>query len=131
MSERQPLGPIARRAPELVLAVLGHVYEAEEPVPWLDLVGEYSSDRWPWKTVENTLYDLVAFGALHRVGKPGHTRLPDTRALRPTGLGRAWLERELLPLPGAHDAEDARELDADAYHARMQALRAERDALDS
>lgn len=103
MNEPNPLGPLARRSPELILAVLGHVYEADDPVPWLDLVGQFSSDRWPWKTVENTLYDLVAFGALHRIGKPGHTRQPDTRALRPTRLGRAWLERELLDLPQLHD----------------------------
>ena len=98
--------PLYRRSPELVSALLGHVYETEDPVPWLDLVGQYSSDRWPWKTVENTLYDLVAFGALHRVGKPGHARTPDTRALKPTALGRAWLERDLLPLPGAHNPEE-------------------------
>lgn len=100
MDERHPLGPISHRTPELVLALLGHVYEADNPVPWIDLVGQYSSDRWPWKTVENYLYDLVAFGALHRVGKPGHTRTPDTRALRPTPLGRAWLDQHTLPLPG-------------------------------
>jgi len=119
--------PLFRRSPELVSALLGHVYESEEAVPWLDLVGEFSSDRWPWKTVENTLYDLVAFGALHRVGKPGHARLPDTRALKPTALGRAWLERELLDLVGEHVPDED---EVAAYHERMQALRAERDALD-
>lgn len=92
--------PLYRRSPELVSALLGHVYETEDPVPWLDLVGQYSSDRWPWKTVENTLYDLVAFGAFHRVGKPGHARTPDTRAVKPTPLGRAWLDQHTLPLPG-------------------------------
>jgi hypothetical protein len=106
MSDPAPLGPISRRAPELVLAVLGHVYEAEEPVPWLEVVGQFSSDRWPWKTVENTLYDLVAFGALHRIGKPGHTRQPDTRALRPTFLGRAWLDQDLPGLPGSTDHDE-------------------------
>ena len=48
MDERHPLGPISHRTPELVLALLGHVYEADNPVPWIDLVGQYSSDRWPW-----------------------------------------------------------------------------------
>lgn len=96
--------PLAYRPPELVAALLGHVYEADDPVPWIDLVSRYSGDRWPWKTVENTLYDLIAFGALHRIGRPGAGRTPDTRALRPTPLGRAWLEQRLLPLH--HHTED-------------------------
>lgn len=91
--------PLYRRSAELVTAILGHVLDAEEPVPWLELVPTFTSDRHEWKTVENVLYDLVAFGALHKVSKPGAGRIPDTRALRPTPLGRAWLERTLLPLP--------------------------------
>lgn len=91
--------PLRHRSPELIIALLGHVYEADGPVPWLVLVDAYSSDRWPWKTVENTIYDLVAFGALHKVGKAGAGRTPDTRALRPTALGRGWLDQELVELP--------------------------------
>jgi len=98
--------PIYRRSPELVLAVLGLVYEADEPIPWLDLLGQLTTDRYPWKTVENTLYDLIAFGALHRIGKPGLTRTPDTRALKATPLGRAWLDRDLLDLPHHNNTEE-------------------------
>lgn len=95
MGERDPL---RRRPPALVWAILSIVFESEEPVGWLDLVESELSDQWPTKTVENTCYELVAFGALHRVGQAGTSRRPDSRALRPTPLGRAWLDRELLPL---------------------------------
>lgn len=84
-----------------MLAILDHVYESDEPVPWRELLNEHStSGRWSWRTVEGTVYDLVAFGALHRIGRPGTRTTPDTRALRPTPLGRAWLEQRLEALPG-------------------------------
>lgn len=91
--------PLRFRSPELVVGILGYVYEADEPIPWEELVAVFSSENRPWKTVENTIYDLVAFGALHRIGKPSDRRRGDTRALKATPLGRSWLERELLPLP--------------------------------
>lgn len=86
----------------LVLELLSYVYDADEPIPWNELVSVYGieQDR-PSKTVEGALYELVAFGALHRVGKI--TRKEDQRALKPTPLGRAWLDRELLPLPGERE----------------------------
>lgn len=104
------------RNPTLVVAILGYVYDAGEPVDWSELVDAFSSDERPYKTVENTLYDLVAFGALHRVGQPGAGRKPDTRALKETTLGRAWLDRELLPLPT--DPEDPLE-EAEEIAARL------------
>jgi len=96
MGDRDPL---RRRPAELVTAILATVYEADDPVPWLEVIYSDLSNRWPSKTVENTIYELVAFGALHRIGQPGTSRKPDTRALKPTTLGRSWLERELHPLP--------------------------------
>ena len=87
------------RNPELLLALVGYVYDADEPVPWNELLEVFTEDGRPWKTVENTLYDLVTFGAFHRIGKPAQRGKPDSRALKPTTLGRAWLDRELLPLP--------------------------------
>lgn len=86
----------------LVLSILDYVYEADEPIPWNELLEVFGleQDR-PVKTVEGTLYELVAFGAMHRVGKV--TRAKDTRALKPTALGKAWIDRELLPLPGEKD----------------------------
>lgn len=101
-----PLGPLARRPVELVTGLLHYVYDSAEPVPWLELAGRFSEESaHRMKTVENVLYELVALGALHKVGKPGYARVPDSRALRPTALGRAWLERELLPLLGAQDLD--------------------------
>lgn len=87
------------RSPTLVLELLAYVYDADEPIPWNEVVSVFGieQDR-PSKTVEGALYELVAFGALHRVGKV--TRKTDDRALKPTPLGRAWLDRELLPHPG-------------------------------
>lgn len=100
-----PRQPLDHRSSELIAAILGIVYDTPNPVPWLELVGQLSTTATPWKTVENTVYDLIAFGALHRIGRPGHTRTPDTRALRPTPLGRAWLERQLLDLPTTSTTE--------------------------
>lgn len=90
------------RSPTLVLELLAYVYDADEPIPWNELLSVFGieQDR-PSKTVEGALYELVAFGALHRVGKI--TRKADTRALKPTPLGRAWLDHELLPAPGEKD----------------------------
>lgn len=84
---------------ELVVAIVGYVYDADGPVPWNEILEVFSEDGRPWKTIENTLYDLLTFGALHRIGKPAQRSKPDSRALKPTVLGRAWLDRELLPLP--------------------------------
>lgn len=93
-----PTEPLRFRSPALVAAVLGLVYDSDEPVPWNEAVEKLTADGRPWKTVENTIYELVAFGAIHRIGKAD--RRGDTRALKPTPLGRAWLEREILPIPG-------------------------------
>jgi len=88
------------RQPQLVLAIIGHVYDADGPIRWPELVEHFADDRHGWKTIENTIYELIQFGALHKIGKPAdRRRRPDTRALKPTTLGRAWLERQLLPLP--------------------------------
>lgn len=89
------------RSADLVAAILDAVYDDPEPIPWPDLVHAFTTERTPAKTVENTLYDLAAFGALHRTGKPADRRRPDTRAVRQTDLGRAWLAGELPPRP--HD----------------------------
>jgi hypothetical protein len=96
--------PLRRRDPELVRAILDAVYvdntdSDPEPTPWNDLVEAFTSPAHHWRTVENVLYELVAVGALHRVGKPSARGRPDTRALLPTLLGRAWLAGELHPTP--------------------------------
>lgn len=93
------LGPLRYRSPELIGSILGQIYDAGEPVPWLRLVDTLTDGPWPWKTVENVIYDLIAFGAVHVVGRAGDTRTPDRRALKPTALGRAWLDRTILPQP--------------------------------
>lgn len=90
--------PIRYRPAELVAAILGTIYDSDDPYPWLELVHDLSDAGYPTKTVENVLYELDSFGAIHRIGKPADRRRPDTRALRPTPLGRAWLDQQLLPL---------------------------------
>lgn len=111
-----PRDPLRFRNPTIVVAVLGYVYDAEEPVPWEELVATFASAEHQWKTVENVIYELVAFGALHRTGAV--RRGQDDRALRPTLLGRSWLDRELVELPGQVGAlgeaeEIARRLEAE------------------
>lgn len=88
--------PIYRRHPTLVAAILDHVTEAEHPVPWLELVDRHTDRRYGWKTIENVLYELIGFGALHKLGDSRRGQ-PDRRALRPTALGQAWINQELLP----------------------------------
>lgn len=88
--------PLAYRDPQLVATILGKVYDSDRPVLWDEIL---ELDAGPWKTTEAILYELIAHGALHRIGKPGDRRRPDTRALKPTPLGRAWLNREPAPWP--------------------------------
>jgi hypothetical protein len=92
-------GALYARSADLVAAILDAVYDDPEPIPWPDLVHAFTTEATPRKTIENTIYDLVAFGALHRTGRPADRRHADTRALRQTELGRAWLARELLDHP--------------------------------
>lgn len=91
--------PLQYRSPALVIAILGIIYDNPEPTPWFEIVDLCTSPRHPARTVENTLYDLVAYGAAHRVGQPGTSRKPDTRALKPTVLGRHWLDHTNPPPP--------------------------------
>jgi hypothetical protein len=88
------------RPPALVLGLLGYVYDAEAPIPWDEAVEVFTTEETPYKTVEATLYDLIAFGALHRIGAPAGVRgKTDTRALKATDLGRAWIAGEILVVP--------------------------------
>jgi hypothetical protein len=92
--------PLTKRNRRLVDAILATLYpdddEEPTPFPWNELVDAFSGQYEP-KTIDNTLRDLVAFGAAHKVGTIG--RNGDTRALLPTPLGRAWLDRVTLHLP--------------------------------
>lgn len=83
----------------LVAELLGHVESAGE-VGILDLFayGETVGERWGRKTVENTVRDLAAFGAVRIVSR-GRDRV-----VAMTVLGLAWLEGEILP--GMFDAEE-------------------------
>lgn len=82
--------PLRYRSAELIAAILDAIYDDPEPIPWTDLVHNFTTEAHPPRTIEATLYDLVAYGAVHRIGKPATTRTHDTRALRQTALGRAW-----------------------------------------
>lgn len=88
------------RNPALVLALLHAIHDDPDPVPWAALVEAFAHGIYSRRTIENTLYDLAAYGAIQRIGNPAHGRQPDNRALRPTELGRAWLEQRIPPLPG-------------------------------
>jgi len=94
--------PIYRRNPTLVAAILDHLNEAEQPIPWLELVDRHTDNHHAWKTIENVIYELIGFGAIHKIGtsRRGH---PDGRALRTTPLGQAWINQEQLPLLGHHE----------------------------
>lgn len=97
-----PRDPLSYRNPTLTIAILGIIYDTDPdtPVGWLEIVDLLCPPHEP-KTITGTLYDLIAYGAIHRIGNPGTTRKPDTRALRPTPLGRAWLaQTNPPPLPG-------------------------------
>ena len=97
--------PVYRRSRGLIIGIVAYLDAAENPVPWDDLLRTFSSEDRSWKTLENTIRDLEAFGAIHRIGKPADRRRPDSRALVATPLGRAWLDQEVPPLPGA-DVDD-------------------------
>lgn len=91
--------PLYRRSPDLIAAILDAVYEHPDPIAWTDLVHAFTTTTHPAKTVENTLHDLIAYGALHRIGQPGTRRRPDTRAIRQTVLGRHWHDQTNPPPP--------------------------------
>lgn len=85
------------RSPALVLALCGMIADDDGPVPWNALVDNMSAGRYAAKTIENTLADLAQFGAIQRIGT--YKPRDDTRAVRMTPLGLAWLAGELLPTP--------------------------------
>lgn len=90
--------PLQHRAPALILALLGTIYDDPDPIPWNSLVEHFASQSdYTSKTIENTLADLAAFGAIQRIGQ--YTPKHDTRAVRATTLGQAWLDQTILDLP--------------------------------
>lgn len=95
--------PWRYRNTAFVLGIIGYIADATDDLDkaaWPDVVDHFTDDAHTWKTVEATLYDLIAFGVVHRIGKPGDgRRRRDTRALVTTTLGRAWLDGEPIPIP--------------------------------
>lgn len=87
------------RNPRLVTEILHYLDDKEEPISWDHLVVKFTTSKRSWKTVENRLYDLVTFGAIHRMGQHRRTNLKRTVKLTP--LGRAWLEHRPLAPPAA------------------------------
>lgn len=87
-----PPDPLRYRSPDLIRAILDAIYDPDDPtpIPWVDLVDAFTSDRHQPRTIEATIYDLIAFGALHRIGQTATRTRADTRALKGTTLGRAW-----------------------------------------
>lgn len=110
MTSTADLHPLYRRDRYLVAEVLEHIARHEDGAGWADLLEEHSSPATNRRTVENTLYDLVSFGAIARHGRPGSRGKPDTRSARMTTLGRAWLFGLDLPTLGADRYGDEAEL---------------------
>lgn len=100
-------GEVWRRSRYLVAWILGETWDDEVRLPALidraleELVDENERARWSAKTVENTVRDLVAFGAL-RVVQRGRDRV-----LSATVLGKAWNAGEVLPPIGGDELEAA------------------------
>lgn len=86
------------RNPRLCTAILGYLYDTDtdEALPWDELVERFTTERRSWKTVENRLYDLIAFGAIHRIGG---NRIHRQRGVKLTPLGRAWYDNHTLAHP--------------------------------
>ena len=82
--------PLARRSPQLIAALLDAINDDPEPIPWTDLVNAFTGGKYAPRTIEATIHDLVAYGAIHRTGTAATRHRPDTRNLRPTPLGHAW-----------------------------------------
>lgn len=98
--------PFAFRDRTLVLSLFDYVAEVEEagPIPWLELLDTFTGTGRNPKTVENALYELASFGALHRIGRPPAKRgARDQRAVKTTPLGRAWRAGHVPGLPGEPD----------------------------
>lgn len=112
MTDRPP-HPIYRRRRALVIGLVGFLAEQDDPVPWDDVLVTFTTGKLSWKTLENVIRELEAFGAIHRIGKVVKGR--DTRALLATPLGRAWLEGDTMPLPGDHHDPDADEIPDDPF----------------
>jgi hypothetical protein len=88
--------PIQYRHPTTVTAILGYTAEANDDnrkPTWDEIVDHATTAGIEWRTAENIIYDLCAFGALYRHGAVrgrGENR-QDTRAVSITTLGRHWL----------------------------------------
>lgn len=89
-------GEVWRRSRYLVAHVLGEVWEEPVPLPELVesasvLLDEKGRPKWSAKTVENTVRDLAAFGAVEK-----SRRGRDVMVVA-TVLGKAWVAGVVLP----------------------------------
>lgn len=81
------------RDPDLVITLIAHLETSDHPIPWNDLVAT-CPDR-DYRGVERTIRALAELGAAHITGR--YTHRDDTRRIRLTPLGIAWLDRDQLP----------------------------------
>lgn len=106
--------PIDYRDPKLLVALLGALYEADDPIPEADLLDAYSRGRWSTNTIRRALRELADFGALRRTGGRAVAGPPTPVAYRMTALGRAWADRRLEPYVGpSTDDEEPEHPDRD------------------
>lgn len=109
--------PFRHRNPHTVAAIIGYIYDANEPVPWHEITTHLAGTGSP-RTIERIIYELAKHGAIYRLGKPADHTHPDTRTLIPTVLGRYWLDRELAPTltdNGPDEADEETNDDDDPY----------------
>lgn len=86
--------PIDYRSTELLLGILGAVYDDEDPTLSVledALVAELAAAH-NVATVRRAIRELIDFGALRRL-----TPLREEPRLRMTALGHAWVDRRLEP----------------------------------
>lgn len=90
-------GEVWRRSRLLVAWILGRTWDEEVSLPVLvdealeELLDEHGRPKWSAKTIENTVRDLVAFGALSK------TKRGRDQVLAATILGKAWNVGVVLP----------------------------------
>lgn len=94
--ERPRRDPITYRHPTTVAAILGYITEANDEgrkPTWDEMVDHVTTEVVAWRTAENILYDLAAFGAIvkHGAVRGRGVHRVDSRALSITTLGRHWL----------------------------------------
>jgi hypothetical protein len=98
--------PIDFRPPDLVTAILGLVFDDDDPahtIPEAELLELLDTGAWKTDTIRRTIRELVDFGALRRVAP---TVGDKTTRFRVSTLGRAWINQEVEAYVRKVEADD-------------------------